>query len=663
MAAETEARVLVLYTGGTIGMLRSESGGFAPHPGFLASKSVHLETPPPSLRSQARFHDPAGESVFANSSSVGAFNSWSAAQSQSGTSSPAMRVLAAEDDPHAMRVETSTGPIFLHSLLTPRFAQGKRIRYAIYEYEQLIDSSEIEPSDWIRIATDIERNYQSFDGFIVLHGTDTLAFSASALSFLLEDLGKTVVLTGAQIPLSELFTDAVDNLLGSLIIAGHYIIPEVMLFFDNSCYRGNRAVKASSEDFHAFQSFNLPALATVGIDVEVAWQQVLRPGPRRFRAHKSLSSDVATLRIFPGITGRTVRAFLQPGGVRGVVLESYGAGNAPRREELLSAFREATERGVVIVNVTQCEIGAVASDIYETGRALAAVGIVGGGDMTTECALAKLSYLLSKPDLSPAQVRKLLAQPLRGELTPVAPVPTYSSPYDTETRLRTLFAQLVECSPASHRMTGSAAAQKSSRSQVPETDATLPEEFGAAWPSTLADEASLRAAVTPYLVSQAACRPDKLLETLIASLDVPPEAASAPPGASAAAVSSPPLALPALLNEPATNLLQTPLHLAVLAVLPRNVELLLAHGASVHARDTLGHSPLFYAAKHGGEAGSAMVKVLRAAGAHLSEREIEAGHVGLEASRAQKAGDGIWVEAAGEAEVERAVNIARAHLE
>ncbi|GAA5973547.1 hypothetical protein JCM8115_005741 [Rhodotorula mucilaginosa] len=651
MAAETEARVLVLYTGGTIGMLKTESGGFAPHPG---------------LRSQARFHDPAGESVFANSSSVGAFNQWSAARSQSGTSSPAAlpNADANANDPHAIRVETSTGPVYLPSLVTPRFAQGKRIRYAIYEYDPLIDSSEIEPTDWINIATDIERNYQSFDGFIVLHGTDTLAFSASALSFLLVRegvfLSKTVVLTGAQIPLSELFTDAVDNLLGSLIIAGHYIIPEVLLFFDNSCFRGNRAVKVSSEDFHAFQSFNLPALATVGIDVEVAWQQVLRPGPRRFRAHKTLSSDVATLRLFPGITGRTIRAFLQPGGVRGVVLESYGAGNAPRREELLSAFREATERGVVIVNVTQCDIGAVSSDIYETGRALAAVGIVGGGDMTTECALAKLAYLLSKPELSPAQIRTLLSQPLRGELTPVASVPAYSSPYDTETRLRTLFSQLVACGPSAHRSVGQPAHHTVPSQQAPEADPTLPEEFGAAWPSTLADEACLKSAVMPYLLSQAASRPDDLLETLMASLDVPDTSVDS--NASAAA-SAHPLALPALLNEPATVLLQTPLHLAVLAALPQKVEQLLSHGASVHARDTLGHSPLFYAAKHGGETGLRMVRLLRAAGAHLGEREIEAGFVGLEIVKAERARDEIWAEAAGLDEVERAKKALRAFME
>lgn len=236
-------------------------------------------------------------------------------------------------------------------------------------------------------------------------------------------------------------------------------------------------------------------------------------------------------------------------------------------------------------------------------------------------------------------------------MTPVASVPAYSSPYDTETRLRTLFSQLVACGPSAHRSVGQPAHHTVSSQPASEADPTLPEEFGAAWPSTLADEACLKSAVMPYLLSQAASRPDNLLETLMASLDVPDTSMDS--NASAAA-SAHPLALPALLNEPATVLLQTPLHLAVLAALPPKVDQLLSHGASVHARDTFGHSPLFYAAKHGGETGLRMVRLLRAAGAHLGEREIEAGFVGLEIFRAERARDGIWREAAGLDEVERA---------
>ncbi|BGP14338.1 hypothetical protein JCM10213v2_002285 [Rhodosporidiobolus nylandii] len=486
-----------------------------------------------------------------------------------------------------------------------------------------------------------------------------MAFSAAALSFVLENLGKPVILTGAQIPLSELFTDAIDNLLGSLIIAGHFAIPEVCLFFDNKLFRGNRAIKFSSEDFHAFQSPNLAPLATVGIDVDVAWGQVLRPGPRPFRAHRAFSSDVATLRIFPGVTSQAVRAFLRPGGVRGVVIESYGAGNAPRRPELLKAFKEATEQGIVIVNVTQCVTGSVAPDIYETGRALAAVGVAGGGDMTTEAALAKLSYLLSKPELSPAQIRKLVSQPLRGELTPVSPIPTFSSPTSAaDTRLQTLFSQIIELAPSPRRGMVSP-----THKTVPLPDAAaldVPDEFTAQ--PTLADEEALKAAITPYLLAQAASRHDSTFASLLSSLDSPPLAAVQ----THTSTSSAPLALPSILNESAIPTLQTPLHLAVLAGNPANVDLLLSAGASVHTRDTFAHSPLFYAARHGDVHGAKMVRSLRAAGAHLGESEIESGTVGLEVLKAEKAGDSdamaVWRDAAGEEDYTRAKEVARAAL-
>ncbi|GAA6007005.1 hypothetical protein JCM11491_001474 [Sporobolomyces phaffii] len=632
MAMSDEARVLVIYTGGTIGMLKSAEGGYAPHPGFLAS----------NLRSQSRFHDPTGDSVFANSHSIGAFNSWSNKRSTSGSNTPDIFPLStSKDDPSAIEVHTATGDVHLSSLVTPRSAHGKRIRYAVWEYDTLIDSSEISPTDWLRIAGDIERNYHAYDGFIVLHGTDTMSYSASALSFLLEDLGKTVIITGAQIPLSTLFTDAIDNLLASLIIAGHFQIPEVCLYFDNTLYRGNRTSKTSADEFHAFTSPNLPPLAEVGIDIDVAWSQVLRPGPRPFHAHKALSSDVTTLRIFPGLSGSAVRAFLGSD-IRGVVLETYGAGNAPRREELLSAFRDAADRGVVIVNVTQCSQGRVASEIYETGRALARVGIVSGVDMTTECALAKLAYLLSKPDLTPAQVRKLITQPLRGELTPVSPVPTYSSPLDTQGKLRTLFAQMVALNPSTQRQPASPAHKTAF---LPDATAPepveVPEELNVEWPANLADEEAIEAAILPYLLGQAATRSDNLLESLV-------ETNSS--------------RLPALLNEPTSATLEVPLHLAILASRPRNVVLLLAHGASVHCRDGQGHSALYLAAKVGGAVGLEMVQALRSAGAHLAELEIASGDVGMAVVRAEKVGNEdaleIWKEAAGEATLEKAKKVA-----
>ncbi|GAA5860010.1 hypothetical protein JCM8547_003057 [Rhodosporidiobolus lusitaniae] len=627
MTPEAESRVLVLYTGGTIGMLKHTGGGYAPHPGFLAS----------SLRSQARFDDPADASVWTNSTSAASFTQWSASKSASGSTTPAAPPNAA-DESSALRVFTADGSVLLPSLVTPRFSQGKRVRYAIYEYERLIDSSEIEPSDFLRIAGDIERNYHHFDAFIVLHGTDSMAFSASALSFLLEDLGKPVILTGAQIPLSELFTDAIDNLLASLIIAGHYAIPEVCVFFGENLLRGNRSTKFSSSSFAAFESPNLPPLATVGIDVDVSWSRILRPGPRPFRAHKAFASDVTTLRIFPGITSAAVRALLSSGGIRGVVLESYGAGNAPRRRDLLQAFRDAADVGVVIVNVTQCVKGSVAPDIYETGRALAAAGVVGGGDMTTEAALAKLSYLLTK-DLSPAQIRKLLPQPLRGELTPISPVPSFSSPPDAESRLYSLFSQIIELAPRQ-------GALSPSHKTVPlpgDPVLVVPDEFSPSWPLTLNDEQALRSAINPWLLSQAASRDGPYLSSLISALEAPSLNANDAP------------CLPSVLNESATTALQTPLHLAVLSSLPANVDLLLSHGASVHARDAFGHSPLFYAAKVGGGGGAAMVKSIKAAGGHLSDGEIESGQVGLEVAKARKAGgEGLLLEAAGEEDLARA---------
>ncbi|KNZ80374.1 L-asparaginase [Termitomyces sp. J132] len=344
--------------------------------GYVPEQYFLTET----LRSQARFHDPQQESLFSNSSSA-----------------------------------------YLPSLITPRSTvpggTGSRsIRYAILEWNPLLDSSNIEIDDWVRIATEIELNY-AFDAFLVLHGTDTMAYTASALSFMLEDLGKTVILTGAQIPMSQLRNDAVDNFIGALTIAGHYIIPEeCSIYFNHTLYRGNRTSKLSSYDLSAFSSPNFPPLVDVGIEIVVNWNNVLRQtGVRRFRAHKQMSPHVANLRLFPGVSAATIKAFFSPP-IRGVILETFGAGNAPQRSDLLQVFKEACDRGVIVVSITQCIKGSV-SDTYETGRALLQAGVVPGNDMTPECALTKLGYLLSKPELSTVEVRDLMMTSLRGELT------------------------------------------------------------------------------------------------------------------------------------------------------------------------------------------------------------------------------------------------------
>ncbi|KAM0788513.1 hypothetical protein ACM66B_001643 [Microbotryomycetes sp. NB124-2] len=658
-------------------MLKSRDGGYTPHAGFLAS----------NLRSQARFHDPGQDSVFANSQSVAAYSAWSrnaASKTSSGANTPALdRSATPESDPTALTVQTTEGPRLLPSLVTPRTAQGKRIRYAIHEYDKLIDSSEVELGDWIRIATDIELNYRLYDGFVILHGTDTMAYSASALSFLLEDLGKTVILTGAQIPLSELFTDAIDNMLASLILAGHYAIPEVCVFFNNTLLRGNRSIKASSEELHAFSSPNLPPLASVGIGIDVRWSEVLRPGLRAFRAHKKLSSQVATLRIFPGITGEHIRAFFNAEDVRGVVLASYGAGNAPRKPELLQAFKEATDKGVVIVNVSQCTTGAVAPEVYETGRALLAVGISGGADMTVECALAKLSYLLSK-DLSPPQIRRLLSQPLRGELTLTTPPQTHASPVQAGERLRGLFSRILECAPASSAKSPSGRPRSlsianttsdgDSRSTVNE-NFLLPDEFQASWPASLKDEEVAEQAILPFLLGQAASRHDALLDNLLSSLSST-ESSTSSAASNGNSTDSTPVVVTALLNESATASKQTPLHLACLACQSSNVNLLLAHGASVHVRDALSHSPLYYASRQSSPLTETqsdlvtrfeIVRKLKSCGAHFGETELDSGVVGLELLKSRKAnagianvgsneggvtGEQVWLEALGSKEVE-----------
>ncbi len=348
---ENTNRVLIIYTGGTIGM-KDSPRGYAPAPGFLGEQ----------LAAMPQFHDRS-----------------------------------------------------MPSLTTPLSRYGRRVHYQILEYDPLLDSSNMGMEDWVKIAGDIERNYHDFDAFIVLHGTDTMAYTAAALSFMLENLGKTVILTGSQIPIAESRNDAIDNVLGALTIAGHYEIPEVCLYFDNKLLRGNRAQKTDASGFGAFQSGNFPPLVDVGIDIHVEWERVMAPPSRLFRVRPITNGNVAALRLFPGISAEMIHNVLQPP-LAGLVLESFGAGNAPdQRKDFLEALRAGSERGVVIVNVTQCQRGTVTTD-YAAGTALAEVGIIGGADMTPEAALTKLSYLLSQ-DLERAEVVRLIQTNLRGELT------------------------------------------------------------------------------------------------------------------------------------------------------------------------------------------------------------------------------------------------------
>jgi L-asparaginase len=286
--------------------------------------------------------------------------------------------------------------------------------YELIEREPLLDSASFRPRDWLRIARDIVERAGDHDGFVVLHGTDTMAYTASALAFMLRGLGKPVVLTGSQIPLCELRTDARENLLTALLLAAaDDPIPEVGLYFGGRLLRGCRAVKVSATGFDAFDSPNLPPLAVSGIDVEVAWGLVRRDAapvalPQR------LDAAVGALRLFPGLSAELVRnAVREP--LQGLVLEAYGAGNAPADDpELLAAIAEASARGVVIVGITQCLRGSVDLGAYATGSSLARAGVVPGADLTLEAAVAKLVYLLST---DPAGARERIGLDLCGELS------------------------------------------------------------------------------------------------------------------------------------------------------------------------------------------------------------------------------------------------------
>uniref|UniRef100_A0A2K6UP61 asparaginase n=2 Tax=Saimiri boliviensis TaxID=27679 RepID=A0A2K6UP61_SAIBB len=303
------------------------------------------------------------------------------------------------------------------TLVLPPASPNQRILYTVLECQPLFDSSDMTIAEWVRVAQTIERHYEQYHGFVVIHGTDTMAFAASVLSFMLENLQKTVVLTGAQVPIHALWSDGRENLLGALLMAGQYVIPEVCLFFQNQLFRGNRTTKVDARRFAAFCSPNLPPLATVGADVTINRELVRRVGRKaELAVHGSMEQDVGLLRLYPGIPAALVRAFLQPP-MKGVVMETFGSGNGPSKPDLLQELRVATGRGLVIVNCTHCLQGTVTTD-YAVGMAMVGAGVVSGFDMTSEAALAKLSYVLGQPGLSLDDRKELLAKDLRGEMTP-----------------------------------------------------------------------------------------------------------------------------------------------------------------------------------------------------------------------------------------------------
>jgi len=291
--------------------------------------------------------------------------------------------------------------------------------FDVHEYDPLLDSANMLPSDWMTIARDIAIQHDSYDGFVVLHGTDTMAYTASALAFLLPGLRKPVVVTGSQIPLCELRNDARENIVTSLMVARSPRLPEVCLCFGERILRGCRAVKISADGLNAFESPNFPPLGRAGISVEINHELARRePDGVDLLAPIIRTPKVAALRLFPGITHELICNVLQPP-LMGLVLETYGVGNGPERDaNILETIREATDRGVVVIACTQCLYGRVQLGAYETGSALAQVGVTSGADMTSEAALTKLSVLLGR-GLPPEEVRVLMQENLAGELTPL----------------------------------------------------------------------------------------------------------------------------------------------------------------------------------------------------------------------------------------------------
>jgi len=323
-----------------------------------------------------------------------------------------------------MMEDAATGALkpFEFEHLLDAVPELRRFKFQIdsVSFDEPIDSSDVSIEAWQKMAQLIEVNYEYYDGFVILHGTDTMSYSASALSFMLENLSKPVIFTGSQLPIGRLRTDGKDNLITAIEIAaakrgGAAIVQEVCIYFESQLFRANRTHKYNTENFDAFKSANFPSLANAGVHIFYKNELLLKPAGA-FRLRENLDNNVAVLKIFPGITANLMKGILSVHGLKAVVMETYGSGNAPREEWFINTLQQAIEKGILILNISQCNQGFVEQGRYETSAGLSKIGVVAGADMTTESALVKLMFLLGQ-GLVGEELRTQVSISLRGELT------------------------------------------------------------------------------------------------------------------------------------------------------------------------------------------------------------------------------------------------------